>query len=206
MAETKGPGKPESDDHHGPMRESVDGASGTIRPFSTSGRAYGTIRTRDPEETACSRILTAGTHSATGGNLQPYSIILIRNEERRRHRRMVRAIVHGESPVHLLFCLDLHRLERRAALEGAPFSARSSLDHFWIGFQDTIVCAQSICTAADALGIGSVYIGTILDFTKKTRERLRSLKVSSPSCSSASATPACKPKPRKKLEAEVVGP
>jgi len=79
----------------------------------------------------------------------------------------------ANAPVSLVFCIDWHRLERWARLEVAPFSATDSFRHFWISFQDTIICAQNICTAADSFGIGSVYIGTIMDLMRDIRRMLK---------------------------------
>ena len=38
-----------------------------------------------------------------------------------------------------------------------------------ISFQDTIICAQNICTAADSVGLGSVYVGTVLECFSELR-------------------------------------
>jgi nitroreductase len=116
-------------------------------------------------------ILDAGIHAATGGNLQPYSIIKIESSEtRNKLAEMCAQSFIVKAPVNLLFCIDWHRLERWAKLEIAPFTATSSFRHFWISFQDTIISAQNICTAADALGLGSVYIGTIMEFMPEVRD------------------------------------
>jgi nitroreductase len=109
-------------------------------------------------------ILEAGCRAPTGGNLQPYSIIKIEN--RRTARRLAGLCGQdfiGQAQVNLLFCIDWHRLLRWADLEQAPFTATRSFRHFWISIQDTIICSQNISTAADALGLGSVYIGTVLE-------------------------------------------
>ena len=98
-------------------------------------------------------VLEAGTHSASAGNLQPYSIIKIENVENKlKLAEMCGQNFIGKAPVLLLFCLDLHRNERWAKLEVAPFTATSSFRHFWVSFQDTIICAQNICTAAEFNG------------------------------------------------------
>ncbi|MEM5774985.1 MAG: nitroreductase family protein, partial [Anaerolineaceae bacterium] len=65
-----------------------------------------------------------------------------------------------------------HRLQRLAELETAPFTANRSFRHFWVGCEDTIIAAQSMCTAADALGLGSVYLGTVSEYIPQLRERL----------------------------------
>jgi nitroreductase len=117
-------------------------------------------------------ILEAGVHAPTGGNLQPYSIIKIEDKETNR----ILAKLCGDqpwigaAPVNLLFCIDWHRLERWAKLEMAPFTGRSSFQNFWISFQDVIIAAQNICTAADSMGLGSVYIGTVLECFRELRD------------------------------------
>jgi len=110
-------------------------------------------------------ILEAGIHAPTGGNLQPYSIIKIEDESA---KKKLGELAKGmkflsRAPVNLLLCLDMHRLKRWAELEVAPFTATDSFRSFWISYQDAIIAAQNICTAADALGLGSVYIGMVLE-------------------------------------------
>lgn len=117
-------------------------------------------------------VLEAGTHAPTGG-LQPYSIIVIEDDEAKRKVFELDGGVQKqivEAPVDLLFCLDMHRNQRWADLEAAPFTASSSFEEWWISFQDTIICAQSIVTAADAVGLGSVYIGTVYWYFQELRE------------------------------------
>jgi len=203
MTETKGAGRPDPDSHHGPNADFIGGA-GMIRLLHERASLRDFTDRPIPDE-VLQQILTAGTHSATGGNLQPYSVILIRSEETRgRLAEWCEQSFMAKAPVHLLFCIDFHRLERWASLERAPFSARQSFHHFWIGFQDTIICAQSICTAADALGLGSVYIGTILDFARQTRELFALPEGIFPVVLLCLGYPRVTPSPRKKLEAPTV--
>lgn len=117
------------------------------------------------------QIIGAGLHSPTGGNLQPYCIIKITSEEKK--KRLVddcemQHLVYN-APVDLLFCIDWRRIGRWAEASNAPFTATNSYHHFWIAFQDTVICAQNICTAADALGLGSVYIGSVEDCFMKIK-------------------------------------
>lgn len=150
-------------------------------------------------------VLEAGTHAATGGNLQPYSIIKIEGEETKQTlARLGGQAFIGEAPVLLLFCIDLHRLQRWAALEVAPFTARDSFQHFWISFQDTVICAQSVCTAADALGLGSVYIGTVLEFFHELRDMFALPQGVFPVVLLCLGFPRSRPKPRNKLGVDVI--
>ena len=136
-----------------------------------SCRSY---KEREIPEDVLRAVLEAGTHAPTGGNLQPYSIIKIRSEETR--KKLAEYCGQGfisEAPVVLLFCIDLHRIGRWAGLEVAPFTATSSFRHFWVSFQDTIICAQNICTAVDAMGLSSVYIGTALEIFQELRDMFK---------------------------------
>lgn len=110
----------------------------------------------------------------------------------------------GEAAIHLLFCIDLHRVERWAKLEVAPFTATSSFRHFWISFIDTIICAQNICTAADSLGLGSVYIGTILEFLTDIQDMFQLPKGVFPVVLLCLGYPKVKPLPKKKLDVQVI--
>jgi len=150
-------------------------------------------------------VFEAGTHSATAGNLQPYSIIKIENVENRlKLAKMCGQSFIGQAPVLLLFCLDLHRNERWAKLEVAPFSATSSFRHFWVSFQDTIICAQSICTAAYSMGLGSVYIGTVIDHPAGIERMLKLPKGVFPVVLVCLGYPRVRPKPANKLGPRVV--
>jgi FMN reductase [NAD(P)H] len=150
-------------------------------------------------------VLEAGIHAPTGGNLQPYSIIKIEADEpKRKLAEMCAQKCIADAPVDLLFCIDWRRLERWAQLEVAPFSATSSFRHFWISFQDTIIAAQNICTAADSLGLGSVYIGTVLEFFREVRDIFRLPTHVLPVVLLCLGYPKTRPKSRKKLGVKVV--
>jgi nitroreductase len=150
-------------------------------------------------------VLEAGVHAATGGNLQPYSIIKIENEAtKQKLAQWCGQAFIRRAPVLLLFCIDWHRLERWANLEVAPFTATSSFQHFWISFQDTVICAQNVCTAADALGLGSVYIGTILLFLPELRDMFELPQGVFPVVLLCLGYPKARPRPRKKLDVDAI--
>lgn len=150
-------------------------------------------------------VLEAGTHGATAGNLQPYSILRVEDEEaKRRLAEKCEQDFIGKAPVLLLFCLDFHRNERWAGLEAAPYTATSSFRHFWVGFQDVVICAQNICTAADSMGLGSVYIGTVIDFSVDIQAMFKLPKGVFPVVLLCMGYPKARPKPGNKLGTDVV--
>lgn len=133
-----------------------------------------TFQERDIPDDLLDQVLQAGVHSATGGNLQPWSIIVVRDPEARKRLAELNEnqMFMATAPVNLVFCIDQRRLERWAKLSTAPFTSLQAFRHFWISLQDTVIAAQSICTAADAVGLGSVYIGTVLECFRQLREML----------------------------------
>jgi len=150
-------------------------------------------------------ILGAGIHAPTGGNLQPYSIIKIEKQAtKRKLAELADQKFIAKAPIDLLFCIDFHRLERWAKLEIAPFTATSSFRHFWISFQDTIISAQNICTAADSLGLGSVYIGTVLEFFRELKDMFQLPNGVFPIVLLCLGYPKIKSGPRKKLNIDVI--
>jgi len=150
-------------------------------------------------------ILTAGAHSASAGNLQPYSIIRVEDDDKRKRlTKLCDQAFIARAPVLLMFCIDFHRIERWANLEVAPFTAASSFRHFWVSFQDTIICAQNVCTAADSVGLGSVYIGSVLECFSEIQRTLGLPDKVFPVVLVCIGYPRTKPEPQRKLGVNVV--
>ncbi len=151
-------------------------------------------------------ILEVGIRAPSGGNLQPFSIVKIKKDETK--QKLAELCEHqnfiAEAPVNLLFCIDWYRIRRWADLEIAPFTATSSFRHFWISFQDTIICAQNICTAADSLGLGSVYIGSVLECLRELRDMFHLPRAVFPVVLLCLGYPKTRPIPRKKLAVRAV--
>lgn len=108
-------------------------------------------------------VLEVGIRAASGGNLQPYSIIVVKDREKNQELAQLCGGQRfmGEAPVNLIFLLDWYKVSRWAAIQKAPFTANRSYMHYLIGLEDVTCAAQSIETAAWQMGIGSVYIGTV---------------------------------------------
>jgi nitroreductase len=120
---------------------------------------------KEIEQEKIDLLMQTACNSASGGNLQPVSIIKIQDKAMRtKLGEMCWQPYVGKAPLNLLFCLDLHRNEVIAQVGEAPYTVNHAFRHFWISFQDVIISAQSVCTAADALGLGSCYIGTIAEY------------------------------------------
>jgi nitroreductase len=103
-------------------------------------------------------ILQAGIRAATSMNLQAYSFIVVDDPEKKR--------AFGDEPMFetataIVAVVDQYRLKRWLALNNAPFY----LDHaanLFIGLWDGLIALQNVVVAAESLGLGTVYIGSVL--------------------------------------------
>ncbi|MEG0289811.1 MAG: nitroreductase family protein [Erysipelotrichaceae bacterium] len=114
-------------------------------------------------------LLECGVRGASAGNLQPFSIIRLSSDSDKefltKDASMQGFVAHAAE--NFLFCMDFNRLKKWAELSKAPFSANHSYNHFWVIFEDVIICAQNMALAADAYELGSCYIGTTVECAEK---------------------------------------
>jgi nitroreductase len=108
-----------------------------------------------------SEILEAGCRASTTGNMQVYSIIVTRDEERKKelapfhfNQKMV-----TEAPVVLTFCADFNRFNKWCDINRAEPGYDNFLS-FMTASIDAMLVAQTVCIAAESKGLGICYLGT----------------------------------------------
>jgi len=108
-------------------------------------------------------ILRAACNGSTMGNMQLYSIIV--TEDKKRMQQM--AVYHFNQPIAtnapliLTFCADFNRFNRYCACRNTQTDAYDNLQSYHWAFTDAIIAAQNACVAAESLGIGLCWLGTI---------------------------------------------
>ncbi|MCX8188801.1 MAG: nitroreductase family protein [Nitrososphaeria archaeon] len=179
-------------------------ANETLKLMFTRSSVRDFLPKKVPEDILRS-IIEAGLHSPSAGNLQPYSIIRVEDEERKRLlAELCLQKFISSAPVLLVFCIDFHRLERWSKLCNTPFTAHKSFRHFWVAFIDVSICAQSICVAAESVGLGSVYIGTIIESADKVKDILALPEKVFPVILLCLGYPRSRPLPQKKLGYNII--
>jgi nitroreductase len=191
--------------HHGPAGDAGSGHHNDTMRLLLERASVRDFESRAIPDEVFDDIMRAAAHAPTGGNLQPYSIVAVRDAA---VKEKLTVMCGGQrfisrAPVALVFCIDYHRLERWARLESAPFSARDTFMSFWIAFQDTVIAAQNVCTAADAMGLGSVYVGSIMSSFTELREMLDMPEGVFPVVLLSIGYPKQRPAPRRKLSPSV---
>lgn len=111
---------------------------------------------------ALQAILTAARSAPTSSNLQAYSIIAVRDADRKNrlaalsgNQRFIR-----EAPAFLIFCADIFRLKYVTERQGYQFQA-DSLEMFLLASVDTALALQNSLIAAESLGLATVPVGSI---------------------------------------------
>jgi nitroreductase len=119
-------------------------------------------------------LISMGCRSSTTGNMQLYSIIISRDEEKKRelaplhfNQKMI-----TEAPVILTFCADFNRFNKWCRLRNADPGYDNFLS-FMTASIDALLVAQTICIAAESEGLGICYLGTTTYMAHKIIEVLK---------------------------------
>jgi len=101
------------------------------------------------------RILDAGVRAPTAGGLQHYSLMVIDDTAR------LRSLNADAAPLAVMALVDTYRLGRWFQRHGVSLM-RDELVSLFIGFTDALLALQNVCIAAEGLGLGTCYQGTVL--------------------------------------------
>lgn len=108
-------------------------------------------------------LVSAAQSAPTSSNLQAWSVIAVRDPERKaRLATLAGGQEHiRQAPVLLVWTADLARTRSLAAERGAPLDGADYLESSYVAFLDAVLAAQNALVAAESLGLGTVYIGAI---------------------------------------------
>ncbi len=108
-----------------------------------------------------SRILQCGIRASTTGNMQVYSVIITKDQDKRNAlcklhfgQEMVE-----QAPVLLTFCADFNRFNKWCKQRNAKPGYDNFLSFFTAAI-DALLVAQNVCVAAESEGLGICYLGT----------------------------------------------
>ena len=107
------------------------------------------------------KILLAGSHASTTGNMQVYSIIVTKGEELRKQlwEAHFKQDMVLQAPIHLTFCADFNRFTKWCKQRKATPGYNNFLSFFTAAI-DALLASQNIALAAEAHGLGICYLGT----------------------------------------------
>jgi len=108
-------------------------------------------------------IVAAAQSAASSSNLHAWSVVAVRDPARKaRLAELAGDQAHiRQAPLLLVWLADLARLEQVANKVGETHAALDYLEMFEVGVIDAALAAQNAVTAAESLGLGTVYIGAM---------------------------------------------
>jgi nitroreductase len=125
-------------------------------------------------EGALELLVAAGQSASTSSNLQVWSVVAVREPERKSRlaelagkQQFIR-----DAPLLLIWLADLNRLDsiaadRQSQVEGAQYT-----EAFILGIVDATLAAQSAFIAAESIGLGAVYIGAMRNLPEQIAAEL----------------------------------
>ena len=139
--------------------------------------AHRTVRAYLPDavpQDALHCIVAAAQSAATSSNLQTWSVVAVRDRERKARLAECaanQAHIH-EAPLLLIWLADLSRSDRNAQRSGSPSEANRYTEMFLVSAFDAVLAAQNATLAAEALGYGTSYIGAMRNHPAKVSAEL----------------------------------
>lgn len=129
--------------------------------LANSHRSIRSFTSQDIDNNLLNDILITGLRSSSSGNMQTWSVIVTRNEENknRLYEYHVRQDMILEAPLVLTFCSDVFRMREWIRVNESKQSFDDLLG-FLTGAVDAVIAAQTICLAAESVGLGICYMGT----------------------------------------------
>ncbi len=119
-------------------------------------------------------ILLAATAAPTAGNQQLYTILDITDQSLKDKLAVTcdNQPFIAKAPMVLIFCADFQKWYD-AFLEGGCSPRVPGVGDFMLAIDDSLIAAQNAVVAAQSLGIGSCYIGDIMERCEEHREMLQ---------------------------------
>lgn len=169
-------------------------------------RSVRNFEDREISEEIVLQLLDAANNAPSGGNIQPISVIVV---QKAKARKELAKMVGDQpwvrnAPLSMIFCIDFFRAKKWATLSEVDFKGEKALLPFLIAYADLMCSAQNVVILAESMGLGSVYIGTILDVIDQARERFSVPKYVLPMMVLSIGYPKSVPKGITKLRREVI--
>lgn len=129
-------------------------------------------------------ILAAAMRAPTAGNSMLYSIIDVTDQALK--DKLAVTCDHqpfiADAKLVLVFCADYHRWYRKFELAGCENVPAPELSDLILATNDTVIAAHAACVAAESFGIGSCYIGDIIENFETHQELMNLPPQTAPVC------------------------
>jgi nitroreductase len=165
-------------DLHAARYGDPDARPGTLTEVIELQLARRSVRrftSRDVTEDELTALVAAAQSAPTSSNLQVWSVIAVRDPDRRARLAALagdQAFI-ARAPLFLVWIADLDRAHRLARRAGAEVAATDYLESSVITFVDAALAAQNAVVAAASLGLGSTFVGAVRNHPEEIAAELR---------------------------------
>lgn len=119
-------------------------------------------------------LVDVARHTATSNFRQAYSIISITDQKIKDELAVIANQAYIATAPHLfIFVVDQRRNQQIAEAKGAKALVQGEAERFMSGLTDAVIAAQNVVIAAESLGMGTVYLGSILNDIRKIVKLLK---------------------------------
>lgn len=146
------------------MENFFDGskAGDDLKKYFSDRRSIRQFADKEVSDSLLSEILTLAGKAPTCGNMQLYSVVVTRDESRKKEL----AALHFNqpatgAPLLLTICADFARFTRWCELRHADAAYNNFLS-FTSAFADAMILAEQITVIAELHGLGTCYLGTVI--------------------------------------------
>lgn len=113
-------------------------------------------------------LVNAAQHTSTSSFMQSYSIIGVTDPLKKQQLAEIGNQTYiAEAGQLFVFIADLNRNKQIAEKNGKDTTVLESADRFLVGFTDASLAAQTTLLAAESLGLGGVFLGSLLNNAEK---------------------------------------
>lgn len=147
--------------HHAPSLPPLPAAAEALLAQQLAHRSVRAYLDQPVPEGTAEAMVAAAQSAATSSNLQVWSVVAVRDAERRtRLSALCGQQAHiRQAPLFMAWVADLSRLDRIAQSLHKPAEANHFFEMFLVAVVDAALAAQNAVLVAEAMGLGTVYIG-----------------------------------------------
>lgn len=138
----------------------------------TAHRAVRKFKATPIDSELLETLLRAATRTASAADMQLYSFVVVRDENRRRELLACHDRPTEEAPCLVTVCADINRFMKWSALRGADI-ALDNIGGFLTAAGDAFAAAQSLALAAESQGAGVRVLGTALPWVAEIARILK---------------------------------
>lgn len=120
------------------------------------------------------QLMEVGRRTATSTGIQGCTIIRVTDANIKREiAEVCKQEYVGRAPELLIFLVDQFRNSCIAKEKNCVEEGSKDMDRFFSGYTDACITAQNIVNAAESMDLGTVYLGSILNDSKRICEILK---------------------------------